>query len=161
MYILFFIQQCNLCSFLLYALHLKGKCNNINKILRSCINIENAQYVTNSHFIIFPQFIWFACYPCVHVMIPSLAKDKVLPVLNYWSSSSALQHEDVWRSGCIAQLFLTSALNGGEWSASDPCHFTLTTHWIGFWVGPLASLDAMDRRRILPMPGIKHWMSSS
>jgi hypothetical protein len=39
-------------------------------------------------------------------------KRKVVPVL------SSL------RSGGIAPLFLTSALDGGEWSASRPCHFT-------------------------------------
>jgi len=39
---------------------------------------------------------------------------------------------------------LTSALDGGEWSASPPGRFTpreraLYTHWIGDWVG----LDAV------------------
>jgi hypothetical protein len=29
----------------------------------------------------------------------------------------------MWR-GCIDHIFLTSALVGGEWSASRPCHFT-------------------------------------
>jgi len=43
---------------------------------------------------------------------------------------------------------LTSALDGGEWSASRPCHFTLReralgTYWIGVWVGPMAVLDAV------------------
>jgi hypothetical protein len=28
-------------------------------------------------------------------------------------------------------LFLTSTLDGGEWSVSHPCCFTLGTHWIG------------------------------
>jgi len=37
---------------------------------------------------------------------------------------------------------LTSALEGGEWSASSPGRFTpgeraAGTHWIGSWVGPL------------------------
>jgi hypothetical protein len=37
-------------------------------------------------------------------------------------------------------IFLASALAGGEWSASSPCHFTPGerapgTHWIGGWVG--------------------------
>jgi hypothetical protein len=44
-------------------------------------------------------------------------------------------------SGGIGQSFLTSALDGGEWSASHTCHFTIresapSTHWIGGWVGP-------------------------
>jgi hypothetical protein len=46
----------------------------------------------------------------------------------------------VWGSGGIAPPFLTSALNGGEWSASRPCRFTPGerkhgTYWIGGW-GP-------------------------
>jgi hypothetical protein len=48
---------------------------------------------------------------------------------------------------------LTSALDGGEWSASRPGRFTprerpLGTHWIGGWVGPRAVLDAVVKRRI-------------
>jgi hypothetical protein len=43
---------------------------------------------------------------------------------------------------------LTSALGGGEWSASRPGRFTPRerapdTHWIGGWVGPRAVLDAV------------------
>jgi hypothetical protein len=46
---------------------------------------------------------------------------------------------------------LTSALAGGEWSASCPGHFTPRerapgTHWIGGWVGPRATLDTMVKR---------------
>jgi hypothetical protein len=57
-------------------------------------------------------------------------------------------------SGGIAQPFLTAALNGDEWSASSPSCFTLrerapSTHWIGDRVGPRASLDAVEKRRIL------------
>jgi len=43
---------------------------------------------------------------------------------------------------------LTSALDGGEWSASCPGHFTHRerapgTHWIGGWVGPRVGLDTV------------------
>jgi hypothetical protein len=55
----------------------------------------------------------------------------------------------------IAPPFLTSALDGGEWSASRLCHFTPSTHWIGGWVGPRASLNVMKKGKILPLPGIK------
>jgi hypothetical protein len=53
---------------------------------------------------------------------------------------------------------LTSALDGGEWSASRPGRFTARerapgTHWIGGWVGPRAVLDAVMKRKI-PSP---HW----
>jgi hypothetical protein len=51
----------------------------------------------------------------------------------------------VWGSGSIAPPFLTSSLDGGEWSASHPSRFIAgeevpTTHWIGCWVGPRAGL---------------------
>jgi hypothetical protein len=29
------------------------------------------------------------------------------------------------------------------------------THWIGGWVDPRAGLDAMEKRKILPLPGIE------
>jgi hypothetical protein len=47
-------------------------------------------------------------------------------------------------------VFLTSALDGGEWSASRPGRFTpgeraSGTHWIGVWVGSRAGLDNMEK----------------
>jgi len=52
-----------------------------------------------------------------------------------------------WGSG------VTSALGGGEWSASCTGCFTPRerapdTHWIGGWVGPRTSLDAFVKRKI-------------
>jgi len=49
--------------------------------------------------------------------------------------------------------FLTSALDGCEWSASRPDRFTPKeigpgTHWIGGLVGHRAGLDAVVKRRI-------------
>jgi len=44
--------------------------------------------------------------------------------------------------------FLTSALDGGEWSASRASRFTPGTHWIGGWVGPRGVLDAVVKRKI-------------
>jgi hypothetical protein len=51
---------------------------------------------------------------------------------------------------------LTSALDGGEWSASRPGHFipmesATRTHLIGGWVGPRAVLDTVMKRKI-PSP---------
>jgi hypothetical protein len=48
--------------------------------------------------------------------------------------------------------FLTSALDGGQWSASRPGRFTPEewapgTHWIGGWVGPRTGLDAVAKRK--------------
>jgi hypothetical protein len=54
--------------------------------------------------------------------------------------------------------YLTSALDGGEWSASRLGHAlplgkgtpgTPGTLWIGGWVGPRADLDSGARRKIL------------
>jgi hypothetical protein len=52
-------------------------------------------------------------------------------------------------------IFLTSALGGGEWSASCPSRFTPRkrapgTHWMG-WVDPRAGLD--DVKKILDPTG--------
>jgi hypothetical protein len=46
-----------------------------------------------------------------------------------------------------------SALDGGEWSASPPGRITPKerapgTHWIGGWVGPIAVLVAVVKRKI-------------
>jgi hypothetical protein len=55
---------------------------------------------------------------------------------------------------------LTSALVGGEWSASRPGRFTPGerapgTHWIGGWVGPRVGLEAVEKRKFLPLPEIE------
>jgi hypothetical protein len=57
-------------------------------------------------------------------------------------------------------VFLTSALVGGEWSASRPSRFTpgeraTGTHWIGGWVGPRAGLDDVGKRKFLTLPGLE------
>jgi hypothetical protein len=49
---------------------------------------------------------------------------------------------------------LTSALAGGEWSASRPGRFTSGertpgTHWIGGWVDPRAKLDDVEKRTFM------------
>jgi hypothetical protein len=55
------------------------------------------------------------------------------------------------------QVFLTSALVGGEWSASRHGRFTPGerapgTHWIGGQVGPRACLND-EKRKFLTLPG--------
>jgi hypothetical protein len=57
----------------------------------------------------------------------------------------------IYGSGGIALPFLTSALDGGVWSASRRGRCTAgerarSTQWIGDWVGPRAGLDAVDKR---------------
>jgi hypothetical protein len=59
-----------------------------------------------------------------------------------------------WGSGGIAPPFLTSALDGGEWSASRPGRYTPRergpgTYRVGGWVGLRAGLDAVKKRTIL------------
>jgi hypothetical protein len=61
-----------------------------------------------------------------------------------------------WGSGGRSTQSLTSALDGGEWSASRPGRFTPRErapgiHCIGDWVGPRTVLDAVVKRKI-PSP---------
>jgi hypothetical protein len=60
---------------------------------------------------------------------------------------------------CI-HIFLTSALAGGEWSASRRGRFTpgersAGTHWIEGWVDPRASLHDVEKRKFLTLPGLE------
>jgi hypothetical protein len=60
-------------------------------------------------------------------------------VKTYWGWSYSTTHS------------LTSALEGGEWSASRSGRFTPAkepphTHWMGDWVGPSSRLEAVWRR---------------
>jgi hypothetical protein len=48
---------------------------------------------------------------------------------------------------CIDAHLLTSALAGGEWSASRLGRFTPDSQWIGGWVNPRAGLDDMEKRK--------------
>jgi hypothetical protein len=55
--------------------------------------------------------------------------------------------------------FLTSALVGGEWSASRPGRFTSWerapgTRWVGGWVAPSSDLD-VDKRKFLTLPELE------
>jgi hypothetical protein len=59
-----------------------------------------------------------------------------------------MQGVQVW-----LHAFLTSALDGGEWSASHPGLFTpreraTGTHCIGGWVGPRTGLGTVVKRKI-------------
>jgi hypothetical protein len=64
----------------------------------------------------------------------------------------------------LINIFLTSALAGGEWSASCPARFTsgertTVIHWIGGWVDLRGGLDDMEKildptrtRTLIPRP---------
>jgi hypothetical protein len=75
--------------------------------------------------------------------------------LHTQSVSFATLHGGRWGGRYSSYSFLTSALDGGEWSASrpgrdlPPGERTPGTHWIGGWVGLRACLDAGARRKIL------------
>jgi hypothetical protein len=63
-------------------------------------------------------------------------------------------------SGGIIPPFLTSALDGVEWSASRPGGFTPGeigpgTYWIGGWVGPRAGLGVVEKRKFLHLQGFE------
>jgi hypothetical protein len=56
--------------------------------------------------------------------------------------------------------FLTSALDGGEWSASRLGRFAPRerapgTHWTGGWVGSRAGLDTGEEKNSEPLLGIE------
>jgi hypothetical protein len=60
----------------------------------------------------------------------------------------------------VFHVFMTSALVGGNWSASRSCRFTLgekdpTSHEIRGWVCPTASLDDMEKRKCFILPGLE------
>jgi hypothetical protein len=48
--------------------------------------------------------------------------------------------------GGIVPPFLTSTLDGGEWSASTPGEIAPGTHWIGGWVSPRAGLGVVKKK---------------
>jgi hypothetical protein len=53
-------------------------------------------------------------------------------------------------------IFLKSALVGGEWSASRPGSFTPgKEHWRGGWMGPSDSMDNVETKRLLTLPGLE------
>jgi hypothetical protein len=57
-------------------------------------------------------------------------------------------------------IFLTSALVGGDWSASRPSRFTPGerapgTHWKGGWLSPKTGLEDVEKRKVLTLLGLK------
>jgi len=72
-------------------------------------------------------------------------------MLGPFSFNCAARHGSVlgeWRYSATHSL--TSALDGGEWSASRPGRFTPMesdpgTHWIGGWMGPGVRIYTQQR----------------
>jgi hypothetical protein len=80
--------------------------------------------------------------------------------------SEALYHEGIWGNGSIETPFLTSALYGGESSASRPGRFipgesTLSQYPLNRRLGETQSRSGCyGEEKNLAMPGIKHRPSS-
>jgi hypothetical protein len=58
-----------------------------------------------------------------------------------------------WESGGIAALFLTSVLNGGEWSASRPGRFTHKEITSSMALGSTEPLTEMSTRNLPEVEG--------
>jgi hypothetical protein len=57
-------------------------------------------------------------------------------------------------------LLLTSALDGGQWSASRPFFFTpgkriTGNSWIRGWLGPRTSLHGVEKQKLLTLSGFE------
>jgi hypothetical protein len=123
----------------------------LSTVIRSRTYLSKHKFIQNI-------YINFTCLSVVNTFIARLSngemrfcstwgKGKVVPVHN-----QAPCHKDVRGSGGIAPAFSTLALDGGEWSASNPGCFTPGTHWIGGWVSPRAGLDSGEEKNLLPLP---------
>jgi hypothetical protein len=87
----------------------------------------------------------------IHLLRPLVKVKLSLCIFFSWEPC----HEGVWGEWIMHSL--TSALDGGEWSASRPGRFTPRErapgiHWIGDWMGPRAVLDSVVKKKI-PSPG--------
>jgi hypothetical protein len=70
-----------------------------------------------------------------------------------------------WGTRGITLPFLISALDKGRGSASTPSHFNMGakasgTHWIEGWLGPRASVAAVEGKKKSYLLGIKPRTSS-
>jgi hypothetical protein len=98
-----------------------------------------------------PHISW---NPHIHYQVQMSPSKKL--TLSHYTPRRRLGGEEI-----NSYLFLTSALDGGEWSAWRPAAIyprdrTPGTHCTGGWVGPRAGLDTEARWKILsPLPGIE------
>jgi hypothetical protein len=90
----------------------------------------------------------------------NLPDSKVKLTFSLFLINLAPHNEDVWVRGGIAPLFLISALDGGEWSASRPCHFTPEEtvrgiHWEMRVSVPQSQSGRFGERNFFPLQGIE------
>jgi hypothetical protein len=64
-------------------------------------------------------------------------------------------------SGGIASPFLTSPLDGVDWSFSRSGRFTRGTHSIGGWMGRRADMEGVNNTEILPSQRLEPRPSNS
>jgi hypothetical protein len=66
------------------------------------------------------------------------------------------EEEDVKIYGGVhIHIFLTSVLLGHEWSASRFGHITPDTRWIGGCLDPRVTLNYMEKKELLTLPGLE------
>jgi hypothetical protein len=93
---------------------------------------------------------------CAFCITRAATVKKVKLKSSLWFVTKHHAMKAYWRVKYSSTHPLTSALDGGEWSASRPGRFTPKervpgTHWTGGRVGPRAVLDAVVKRKI-PSP---------
>jgi hypothetical protein len=59
----------------------------------------------------------------------------------------------------MAPSFLTLTLDGGGWLVLLPGETTPSNLWLGGWVGPRVGLNAMKKRKVLPLLGKEQKLS--
>jgi hypothetical protein len=85
-------------------------------------------------------------------LLPYCPTDLLLLLKNVKLSVCVINQDamKMYGGGGIAPLFLTSTVDGGEWSASRPCRFTSEKRAPGTlsvegWVDPRTGLDAVEK----------------
>jgi hypothetical protein len=78
----------------------------------------------------------------------------ILLCFNVYNNKVNCYATETRQSGGIALPFFTLAPVADEWSIShpDPLYPRETTpgsHFVGFWMGPIASLDVVEKRKVL------------
>jgi hypothetical protein len=91
--------------------------------------------------------------------MPNEFSDLYSQALSVLSGFSLTEARRVFKLCVAVNIFLTSALVGGEWPASRACRFTPGeivpgSHWLGDWVDLRTGLDDVEKRKFLASPGL-------
>jgi hypothetical protein len=94
-------------------------------------------------------------YTAIHSEAWNCSDNRVKVKLSQCLTSETLHHKEIWGTGGTAP-----PLDGGELSQSRPGRFNSTEkepsiHWIRGCIGSRARLDAVEKRTMLPLPGIE------